>query len=76
MTVSAGDGTKTQETQRFRLLRRTCEENGIQLQATQYHLDEDYVIRVENIMEFVPRVKFAMTPSIDETVRALNARNL
>lgn len=47
-----------------------CTENGIQLEATQYDLSDDYVLRVENIMEFVPRVKFAMTPSIDETVRA------
>ena len=45
-----------------------CTENGIQLEATQYDLSDDYVLRVENIMEFVPRVKFAMTTSIDETV--------
>ena len=47
-----------------------CTENGIQLEATQYDLSDDYVLRVENIIEFVPRVKFATTPSIDETVLA------
>ena len=45
-----------------------CTENGIQLEATQYNLNEDYVLHVENIVEFVPRVKFATTPLIDEAV--------
>ncbi|KAM7452907.1 hypothetical protein BLSTO_06352 [Blastocystis sp. subtype 1] len=54
--------------QRYRLLRRVCQQCGIRLEAVDYDLSEDYAIRVENVLEFVPVVKYAFTPKVDEMV--------
>ena len=60
-------GKKPQSAEtRFRLLRRVCQQSGIRLQAQSYNLEEPHVVRVENVLEFVPRVKFASTPIVDQ----------
>ena len=51
---------------RFRLLRRVCQQWGIRLQAQTYDLQESHAIRVENVLEFVPHIKFASTPNVDQ----------
>ena len=43
-----------------------CQQCGIQLEA--YDLNDDYAIRVENVLEFVPKVKYAFSPMVDEMV--------
>ena len=45
-----------------------CQQCGIQLEAISYDLNDDYAIRVENVLEFVPKVKYAFTPMVDEMV--------
>ena len=67
-TVVLESGAHQQDLQRYRLLRRVCQQCGIRLEAVKYDLSEDYVIRVENVLEFVPVVKYAFTPRVDELV--------
>ena len=56
------------EEQRFRLVRRVCQQCGICLDSLQYDFSDDYVFHVENVLEFVPRVKYAFTPTLDEQI--------
>lgn len=67
-TVGSEAGAHPQDMQRYRLLRRVCQQCGIRLEAVDYDLSEDYAIRVENVLEFVPVVKYAFTPKVDEMV--------
>ena len=67
-TVASEAGAHPQDMQRYRLLRRVCQQCGIRLEAVDYDLSEDYAIRVENVLEFVPVVKYAFTPKVDEMV--------
>lgn len=57
--------TKEQKT---RLLRRVCQECGIILIARSYDFNDDMVLHVEDIVEFVSHVKYAFTPTLDENV--------
>lgn len=62
--------------QRYRLMRRVCQQSGIYLDSIHYDFNDDYTVRVENVLEFIPRVKYAFTPTLDEDVRIMMFSNL